>query len=63
MREGRVLGVEALLRWNHPEQGLLLPAHFLPLIEHTGLSASRGRLGAARRRSAAGGLAAQRPGH
>ena len=42
MRDGRVLGVEALLRWNHPEQGVLLPAHFLPLIEHTGLSTAVG---------------------
>ena len=42
MRDGRVLGVEALLRWNHPEQGLLLPAQFLPLIEHTGLGTAVG---------------------
>ena len=42
MRDGRVLGVEALLRWNHPEQGLLTPAYFLPLIEHTGLSTAVG---------------------
>ena len=42
MRDGRVLGVEALLRWNHPDQGLLLPANFLPLIEHTGLSTAVG---------------------
>jgi diguanylate cyclase (GGDEF)-like protein/PAS domain S-box-containing protein len=42
MRDGRVIGVEALLRWNHPEQGLLLPAQFLPLIEHTGLAVSVG---------------------
>jgi len=42
MRRGVVLGFEALLRWNHPEQGLLPPAQFLPLIEHTGLSARIG---------------------
>ena len=42
MRDGHVIGVEALLRWNHPEQGLLLPAQFLPLIEHTGLAVSVG---------------------
>ena len=42
MRDGKVIGVEALLRWNHPEQGLLMPAHFLPLIEHTGLSVAVG---------------------
>ncbi|RFF28385.1 MULTISPECIES: bacteriohemerythrin [unclassified Wenzhouxiangella] len=32
-RTGRILGVEALLRWQHPEQGLLSPAAFLPAIE------------------------------
>ena len=42
MRRGVVLGVEALLRWQHPEQGLLPPAQFLPLVEHTGLSARIG---------------------
>ncbi len=38
MASGRVLGMEALLRWQHPERGLLGPAHFLPLIESTGLA-------------------------
>jgi diguanylate cyclase (GGDEF)-like protein/PAS domain S-box-containing protein len=33
MREGRVLGAEALIRWQHPEQGLLAPNQFLPAIE------------------------------
>ncbi|MEO5695982.1 MAG: diguanylate cyclase, partial [Burkholderiaceae bacterium] len=42
MRNGRVLGLEALLRWNHPDQGLISPAQFLPLIENTGLSISVG---------------------
>ncbi|MDP1650423.1 MAG: EAL domain-containing protein [Rubrivivax sp.] len=42
MRSGRVLGFEALLRWEHPGQGLIAPLQFLPLIEHTGLSSRIG---------------------
>lgn len=43
MRAGRVLGAEALLRWNHPEHGLVPPGQFLPLVEHTGLGIALGR--------------------
>jgi diguanylate cyclase (GGDEF)-like protein/PAS domain S-box-containing protein len=42
MRLGKVLGFEALLRWKHPQHGIIAPATFLPLIEHTGLSVSVG---------------------
>ncbi len=42
MRSGRVLGMEALLRWNHPQHGLIAPLQFVPLIENTGLSARIG---------------------
>ena len=42
MRTGRVLGFEALLRWDHPQQGLIAPMQFLPLIENTGLSSRVG---------------------
>ncbi|MFP4161653.1 MAG: putative bifunctional diguanylate cyclase/phosphodiesterase [Ectothiorhodospira sp.] len=34
---GRVRGVEALLRWEHPQEGMLPPAQFIPIAEETGL--------------------------
>jgi len=34
---GQVASVEALMRWNHPERGLLSPAEFMPVLEETGL--------------------------
>ena len=43
MKRGRVLGAEALLRWLHPEHGLVGPSQFLPLVEHTGLGVALGR--------------------
>jgi diguanylate cyclase (GGDEF)-like protein/PAS domain S-box-containing protein len=42
LRSGAVLGLEALLRWRHPREGLVVPGRFLPLIEHTSLSARLG---------------------
>jgi len=38
LREQKIEAYEALVRWQHPEKGLLMPAQFLPLVEQVGLS-------------------------
>ncbi len=37
LASGRVVGAEALIRWNHPERGLLMPGSFIPIAEETGI--------------------------
>lgn len=37
VQSGKVIGAEALLRWNHPERGFIQPDEFIPLAEQTGL--------------------------
>jgi diguanylate cyclase (GGDEF)-like protein len=43
LRDSRLLGVEGLLRWDHPDRGLLRPADFLTQLDETGLIVPVGR--------------------
>ncbi|HEY3432830.1 MAG TPA: EAL domain-containing protein [Rhodocyclaceae bacterium] len=43
MRTGQVVGAEALIRWQHPERGLLLPGDFLPIIEDHPIAVALGK--------------------
>ncbi len=43
LKRHRIVGVEALLRWNHPRRGILSPNEYLPLAEETGLIVSVGQ--------------------
>ena len=43
LEDGRVFGLEALLRWNHPERGTILPLEFVTVAEETGLIVQIGK--------------------
>jgi len=44
LNSGRIVAAEALLRWQHPQRGLLMPAAFLPLLEDSGMMSDVGAL-------------------
>jgi EAL domain-containing protein (putative c-di-GMP-specific phosphodiesterase class I) len=43
LSDGRIVGMEALLRWRHPTLGMISPAQFIPIAEETGLIEEMGK--------------------
>ncbi|HKU71208.1 MAG TPA: EAL domain-containing protein [Burkholderiales bacterium] len=43
LANGKMVGMEALIRWNHPSRGMVSPAEFIPLLEETGMILDVGR--------------------
>ncbi|MEW6646872.1 MAG: PAS domain S-box protein [Pseudomonadota bacterium] len=37
LNDGRIIGVEVLLRWRHPDLGMVMPSQFIPVLEETGM--------------------------
>lgn len=48
LASGKIVGAEALMRWLHPERGLVSPAEFIPVLESSGLILEAGRQAIAR---------------
>jgi len=44
LMNGQVAGVEALVRWSHPQRGMIAPGEFIPIAEKTGLMAQIGKI-------------------
>ncbi|MGM0425087.1 MAG: EAL domain-containing response regulator [Thermodesulfobacteriota bacterium] len=40
LHSGSIMGLEALLRWNHPQRGVVSPGEFIPVLENTGMIAA-----------------------
>ena len=62
LKTGRVSGCEALIRWNHPERGLVLPGDFIPFAEQAGIIPAIDAWVMRNAFAAAGELSALRPG-
>lgn len=43
IHHGKLIGMEALLRWQHPEQGLLMPSNFMQMLDETGVIVTAGK--------------------
>ncbi len=44
LNTGKIIGVESLIRWRHPNQGMVLPGNFIPIAEETGLIVELGKI-------------------
>ena len=44
IQSGRIIGIESLIRWRHPNQGMVMPGTFIPIAEETGLIVDLGKI-------------------